>query len=60
MASPVTVRTQRNQILFSIFSRMASETTMVHLQAVHAAASLAAPTVSLQNLTVQDAIAGRI
>lgn len=58
--SLVTVGAQRDQILFRIASVMASELNVVNLEAMHATAGLAAPAVSLQNLTVQGAIVGRI
>jgi hypothetical protein len=41
-----------NKVLFVIAAGMAAELQVVYLQVVHTAASLAAPAVALENLTV--------
>ena len=51
---------QRDQVLFDIASRMAAEFEVMHLQALHATADLAAPAVALQYLSLQFGIARRI
>ena len=52
MDSSVTVSAQSKQILLRIASGAASQLNMVDLQVLHAAASLASPAVSLENLAV--------
>ena len=51
---------QRDQVLFLVATRMASELEVVHLQVLHAAAHLASPAVALQHLAMQFAVARRI
>ena len=50
MYQGVAVRTQGNQIVFGVASRMASQLNVVNLQMPHAAAELAAPAVAVQTL----------
>ena len=56
----VTLGAQGDQILFHIATRMAAESEVVHLEMLHAAARLASPAVTLQDLRLQFAIARRI
>ena len=51
---------QRDQVLFLVSTRLASEFEMVHLQVLHATANLASPAVALQHLPMQFAVAVRI
>jgi len=51
---------QRDQVLFHVATRLASELEVVHLQVLHATANLASPAVALQHPAVQVAVAGRI
>jgi hypothetical protein len=46
-----------DQVLFLVATRLAAELEVVHLQILHATANLAAPTVALQDLSMQFAIA---
>jgi hypothetical protein len=48
---------QRDQVLFLIAPRVATEFEVVYLQVLHAATDLAAPAVSLQYLPVKFAVA---
>jgi len=52
--------TQRDQVLFLVPAGLAAELEVMHLQLLHAAAELAAPTVALQYLAMQRAISRRI
>jgi len=52
--------TQRNQILFHIATQMAAEFEVVHLQMLHATASLARRAIAIQHLPMQFAVAVRI
>ena len=56
MHTSMAVRAKGDQVRFHIISRVAAELKVMHLQAVHSAACLAAPPVTPQNLTVQFAI----
>jgi hypothetical protein len=51
---------QSDQILFHIATRVAAEFEVVHLQLLHASADLASPSVALQHLAMQLAVALRI
>ena len=51
---------QRDQVLFDVATRMASELEVVHLQVLHATADLASPAIALQYLLMQFAVAGRV
>ncbi len=51
---------QRDQVLFLVAARLASEFDVVHLQVLHTPADLASPAVALQHLVVQVTIALRI
>ena len=57
MHSCVTICAQRDQVLFLVATRLAAELEVVYLQVLHATAILAAPTVALQHLAMQFAIA---
>ena len=50
----------RDQILFLVATRPAPQFEVMHLQALHATADLAAPAVALQHLTMQFEVAVRI
>ncbi len=56
----VTFSTQREEVLFHIATRLATEFAVVYLQVLHAAAEQASPSVPLQHLPVQCAVAVRI
>ena len=51
---------QRDQVLFLVAARLAPQFEVMHLQVLHAAASLASPAVALQYLSLQFGIARRI
>jgi len=51
---------QRDQVVFFVATRMAPEFEVVPLQVVHATANLAAPSIALQHLSMQSAVARRI
>ena len=51
---------QSDQILFHIATRVAAEFEVMHLQLLHASADLASPSVALQHLAMQLAVALRI
>ena len=51
---------QCDQVLFLVATRLAAEFKVVHLQMLHAAASLASPAVAFQHLPMQFAVARRI
>src|ERR1019366_1088466 len=52
--------TQRDQVLVLVVARLAAKFKVMHLQVLHATASLAAPAVALQHLAMQFPIARRI
>lgn len=56
----VAVGAQRGQIVFLIAPRLATEFEVVYVEVLHAAAELASPTVALQYLLVQFAVAIRV
>jgi len=56
----VTFSAQRDQVLFLVAARLAAEFEVMHLQMLHAAASLAAPAVAFQHLPMQFVVAIRI
>ena len=51
---------QRDQVVFLIAAGLAAEFEVVHLQLLHASADLASPSVALQHLAMQLAVALRI
>ena len=53
MASPVAIDAERNQIFFDIVPQQTSGVNVVNLQVPHAAANLAAPSVSLEDSSMQ-------
>ena len=59
MRSRMAFSAERDQVLFLVATRLASQFEVMHLQALHATADLAAPAVALQYLAVQFAIARR-
>jgi hypothetical protein len=56
----VTFGAQRDQVRFHVATRMTAELEVVHLQMLHASASLASPAVAIQHLVVQFAVVVRI
>jgi hypothetical protein len=53
-------RTQCDQVLFQVATRMAPELKMMYLQVQHAAADLASPVVPLQYLAMQRTVSLRV
>ena len=49
----MTPRAQGDEIVFGVTSAMASQNRVVHLQCLFAAAKLASPAISLQNLQME-------
>src|SRR5208337_1214181 len=56
----VTFGAQRDQVLFLIATGLTPELEVVHLQLLHATASLASPAIALQHLPMQFAVAVRL
>ena len=49
MASPVAINTERNQVFFGVIAQQTSGLNVMNLKIAHATASLAAPSVSLED-----------
>ena len=60
MYSCVAFSAECDQVLFLIATRPAAKLKVMHLQMLHAAASLAAPAVAFQHLPMQFVVAIRI
>jgi hypothetical protein len=56
MHSAVACRTERDQILLQVGSRMAAELTVVHLKIRHRVAGLTSPCVATQDLSAQTIV----
>ena len=49
----VAISAQRDQVLFHVATRVASEVLVMHLEMYHGAAHLAAPVVAFKHLAMQ-------
>jgi hypothetical protein len=59
MHARVAFGAQCDQVLFLVATRLAAESEVMHLQILHAAASLAAPSVAFQHLAMQVSMTRR-
>ena len=60
MHSRVAVNAQRDQILVIVATRMSAEFEVVHLQMLHATASLTSPAITLQHLPVEFTVSVQV